>query len=53
MKNLLMGLALVATLSSVAYAGDTTKEKKAKKAKDEKCEKGVGSHPCCMKKAQA
>lgn len=53
MKNLLMGLALVATLSSAAFAGDTTKAKKAKKAKAEKCEKGTAAHPCCMKKAQA
>ncbi|MEZ0539043.1 hypothetical protein [Fibrella arboris] len=57
MKNLLMGLALVATLSSAAFAGDAVKEKKAKKAKAEncekKCEKGTGGPACCMKKAQA
>ncbi|WP_375445188.1 hypothetical protein [uncultured Fibrella sp.] len=56
MKNLLMGLALVATLSSAAFAGDTVKEKKARKAKTEncekKCEKGAGGPSCCMKKAQ-
>jgi hypothetical protein len=52
-----MGLALVTALSSAAFAGETTKEKKAKKtkaeAKAEKCEKGTAAHPCCMKKAQA
>ncbi len=57
MKNLLMGLALVATLSSAAFAGDTNKEKKSKKAKAEncekKCDKATGGPSCCMKKAQA
>ncbi|MBO0950667.1 hypothetical protein [Fibrella forsythiae] len=57
MKNILMGLALAATLSSAAFAGGVTNEKKAKKAKAEncekKCEKGSGGPSCCMKKAQA
>jgi hypothetical protein len=53
MKNQLMGLALVVTLTSAAFVVDTNKEKKAKKAKAEKCEKGAGGHSCCMKKAQA
>ncbi|XWW46090.1 hypothetical protein JYG30_01115 [Fibrella sp. USSR17] len=57
MKTVLMGLALVATLSSASFAGDTSKAKKEKKAKAEqcekKCEKASGGPSCCMKKAQA
>ncbi|MEZ0483902.1 hypothetical protein [Fibrella aquatica] len=57
MKNMLMGLALIATLSTVAFAGSKDKAKKEKKAKTEncekKCEKGTSGPSCCMKKAQA
>ena len=57
MKNLLMGFALLATLSSASFAGDIEKAKKAKKAKAEncekKCEKTAANPTCCMKKMPA
>ena len=57
MKNLLMGLALVATLTSVSVAGGVKKDKKAAKVKAEncekKCDKEPAGHGCCMKKTQA
>ncbi|WP_020600829.1 hypothetical protein [Spirosoma panaciterrae] len=55
MKKALLGLALLTTLTTVLFAGEIRKEKKAKKAKAENCEKSCekGSHACCMKKAQA
>jgi hypothetical protein len=62
MKKVLMGLALLATLSTVSMAGPALKGKKTKakaKAKVEctetqkaSCEKTGSSH-CCMKKTQA
>ncbi len=53
MKKALLGLALLTTLTTVSFAGEVRKEKKAKaKAKSSVCEK-AGSHACCMKKAQA
>ena len=56
MKNILMGFALLTTLSSAAYAGDEKKAKKATakaNAKTEKCEKSGTAPSCCMKKTQA
>ena len=57
MKNLLMGLALVAALSSASFAGGIDKAKKAKKTKAEncekKCEKTSANPSCCMKKVPA
>ena len=57
MKNLLMGLVLLATVSSSAFAEEGKKDKKDKKAKEEncekKCEKSAADPRCCMKKAQA
>lgn len=61
MKKVLMGLALLATLSTISIAGPAVKSKKAKakakaectETKKENCEK-MGSSSCCMKKkAQA
>lgn len=59
MKKMLVGLALLTTLSTVSMAGPFFKGKKARakaraervEAKKENCEKGTSS--CCMKKAQA
>jgi hypothetical protein len=61
MKKVMMGLALLATLSTVSMAGPAVKGKKAKAkakaaqcdVKKENCEK-MGTPSCCMKKkAQA
>ena len=53
MKKALLGLALLATLTTVSFADEVRKEKKAKaKAKSEKCGTMSG-HACCVKKAQA
>ncbi len=60
MKKVIMGLALLTTLSTVSMAGPFFKGKKARakakaeriEAKKENCEK-MGTSSCCMKKAQA
>ncbi|AKD56001.1 hypothetical protein [Spirosoma radiotolerans] len=60
MKKTILGVALLATLTTLSFAGDIRKDKKVKKAasaacdkaKSADCEKGSG-HACCMKKAQA
>lgn len=61
MKKVMMGLALLATLSTVSMAGPAVKGKKTKAkakaaqcdVKKENCEK-MGTPSCCMKKkAQA
>jgi ribosomal protein L12E/L44/L45/RPP1/RPP2 len=57
MKKVLMGLALLTTLSAVSVAGPAVKGKKAKakakaaqcEVKKENCEK-MGTSSCCMKK---
>ena len=57
MKQTLLGLALFATLATVAQAGDTKKSRKDNgKAKTENCEKqcdkAATGHGCCAKRAQ-
>lgn len=49
MKNILLTVALLATLTTISMAGDVRKEKIVKKAKSASCEKGSG-HACCLKK---
>lgn len=52
MKNTLLSLALLATLSTVSLAGDI-KVKKVKAAAKAKTECATSAHhACCMKKAQ-
>ncbi|MCX6215569.1 hypothetical protein [Spirosoma sp.] len=57
MKKAILGVALLTTLTTLSFAGEIRKEKKAKKAKTENCEKTScekgSTHACCMKKAQA
>lgn len=59
MKKAILGIALLTTLTTMSFAGEIRKEKKAKKAttsascdktSSANCEK---SHACCVKKAQA
>ena len=53
MKNAVLGVALLAALSTAATAGDKKDKKaKAKATTEKKCEK-MGGAGCCMKKAQA
>ncbi|ADB38847.1 hypothetical protein [Spirosoma linguale] len=58
MKKAILGIALLTTLTTLSFAGEIRKEKKAKKAtttmncEKTSCEKGA-THACCMKKAQA
>ncbi|MBD2703241.1 hypothetical protein IC229_21530 [Spirosoma sp. BT702] len=51
MKKILLGLALLTTLTTVSFAVDVRKEKKSKKAKSSSCAKGRGA--CGLKKARA
>lgn len=52
MKKMLLGLALLTTLTTVSFAGSTHNEKKSKtKAKSGCCTQS--GHACCAKKAKA
>lgn len=51
MKKALLGLALLTTLTTMSYAGDARKEKKAKAKVKTECTKS--GHACCMKRATA
>lgn len=57
MKKAILGLALLTTLTTMSFAGEVRKEKKAKKTTATSCEKTScdkgSTHACCMKKAQA
>ncbi len=57
MKKAILGFALLTTLTTVSFAGEIRKEKKAKKTAATSCEKTscdkASTHACCMKKVQA